>query len=614
MGKLVREKNRRFSNQLFSQENMERVLKKRLPILSWLPSYNKGTCLADAIAGITVGLTVVPQSMAYAAIVGLSPEYGLYASYLGCFVYVILGSCRQVTIGPTAIMGLLTFEACGSGFPECAVLCGFYSGIFELVVACLQLGWVVSLISEPVTIGFTNAAAVTIILSQVKSFLGLSGDKASGFLGYSKSLYDNISSFTIADTAMGILSFAVLLLLKSLPDLKSHSRKYSRAVNGCTWLVSLARNIIVVVSTSLIAFAWYDPPFQVTGEVQGGFPPIGLPHFSLPVRNNITTGNSTKAGDLEIKMGFSETFSFIGNGPIIIALISILQNVAISKSFGHGQAIDATQEMLALGVSNTLGGFFSAIPISGSFSRSAVNDASGVKTPGGGFYTGALVLLSLAFLTPSFYYIPKASLAAVIICAVMFMIEYKSLISMWQISRMDFMASIMTFCCCLLLGMEYGILIGVAISLSAVIIKSLRPHLKYELKQEIKADIQYLYIEPSIGGHFPSVEYIRSSINDLVLQYTCVNYIVIDFHLWTSWDYTSAGAFVALKEGLKKMDNFVIFTKCSPGWIQALKSAGLKDTEYVLDSGLEEGLSNLINNARALADLNRTVIDEESSS
>lgn len=177
------------------------------------------------------------------------------------------------------------------------------------------------------------------------------------------------------------------------------------------------------------------------GKVQGGFPIFSLPPFFLPTRESdplslMNHGNNSNGTYQEFSknMTFLESWSFLKAGPLIIAFISVLKNVAISKAFGSGQRVDGTQEMVALGVTNLIGGFLSSMPATASFSRSCVNEASGVKTPMAGLFTGALVSLSLGLLTEYFYFIPKASLAAVIIGAVMFMIEYDAILPMWQVS------------------------------------------------------------------------------------------------------------------------------------------------------------------------------------
>lgn len=180
-----------------------------------------------------------------------------------------------------------------------------------------------------------------------------------------------------------------------------------------------------------MAFIWNTPPFKVVGPVEGGFPSVSAPEFLLSHRP--TNDNGTLIPSDE-KYSFADTWSILKAGPVVIALLSTLQNVAISKAFGAGQAVDATQEMLALGVGSVAGSFFSAIPISSAFSRSAVCDASGVRSQLAGSFTGILVILALNFLTSSFYWIPKASLAAVVIAAVIIMIDYERVLPMWRIS------------------------------------------------------------------------------------------------------------------------------------------------------------------------------------
>lgn len=278
-----------------------------------------------------------------------------------------------------------------------------------------------------------------------------------------------------------------------------------------SWFLSISRNVIIVLLSTLTAFLWTpNPPFQLTGPVVGGFPSVEPPSFRLPY-------NSTTVDDPTSYLSVWETLtSRLGGGPLILALIAVLQNVAISKSFGAGQSIDGTQEMLALGMSNVVGSFFSSLPICGSFSRSAVNDSSGVTSQLGGLFTGILTILSLSFLTSYFYFIPKASLAAVIISAVMgMMIEFKTLKIMWKINRWDLFSFLVTFISSVLFGMEYGIMIGVGVSLAILLLKSLKPGLNSELRIDPGTGISFIYAKPDYGLHFPSVDYIRTSLAKL---------------------------------------------------------------------------------------------------
>lgn len=227
------------------------------------------------------------------------------------------------------------------------------------------------------------------------------------------------------------------------------SRK-AQLTRKLVWFLSISRNVLVVTVTTIIAYLWTTfqssgakTPFKLIGNVPAGFPSFAIPSFLLPIKSaddsngtiltSWSTFGSSGPEDQDLHT-FSETWSILKTGPLVIALIAILQNVSIAKVYGHGQRIDGTQEMISVGICNIAGSFFSAQPVSGSFSRSAVNEASGVRTSLSGLFTSAIILLSLGILTPAFTFIPKASLAAIIICALLALIEYDTFVPMWKIS------------------------------------------------------------------------------------------------------------------------------------------------------------------------------------
>ncbi|CAL8091634.1 unnamed protein product [Orchesella dallaii] len=610
----------------------KKYLTKRLPILQWLPRYRKTDVLPDVISGLSVGLTAIPQSIAYANIAGLTPEYGLYSSFISCFVYVFLGSCRQMNIGPTAVMELLVFETCGQDFPQCVVLVGFYVGCFQLLMGLFKLGAIVSLISDPVTIGFVGGAALTIGSSQIKNFLGLSGAKGKGFLDNCRKCIQNISTAKLGDSLLGISCVVILLLFKNLKDYvkPSPNTRSGTFVTKLLWILSIGRNAIVVICAAALAASLPGSPFSLTGKVKSGFPPVGPPQFDLPdfPKHDQDVGNFanftfTDESILTIfpsngTMTYWETWKELRTGPLTIALISILQNVAIAKAFGSGQTIDATQEMLTLGISHILGSFFSSMPTAGSFTRSAVNEASGVRSQFGGIVTALLVLFAMCFLTEWFQYIPKASLAAVILCAVLPMIEYGRIWPMWKISRLDVFTAIVTFSVSLLFGMEYGIVIGVITSLALYLVRPVRPRVEWSIvncnvsqkaekkgkpsqshsrsssdasllspsataqsQSESNANMDMLYhlVKPEQGFCFPSVDAIRTMINKLALRYPDIKVVAFDCQNLISMDYTSASALCSLVTALKKTGKSLVFVHCQPEWVVMMQNAGLKKPE-----------------------------------
>ncbi|XP_043280248.1 sodium-independent sulfate anion transporter-like isoform X2 [Venturia canescens] len=446
--------------------NCKRLLRRRIPITRWLPSYSGADALGDLIAGLTVGLTLIPQAIAYASLAGLSAQYGLYSSFAGSLVYILFGTCREVNIGPTAVISLLTYTYT-RGIPEYAALLCFLSGCVTIALGVLRLGFLVEFISRPVVSGFTSAVSIIVACSQIKGLLGIKIN-AERFIEIWKELYVHVNESRMPDLILSCCCIIILLILKSLKDLKTSSRMMSKLF----WLLGIGRNAIVVIISAGISY-YYEihcqpegAPFLLTGHVEKGFPSVESPPFSF-VRGNDT-------------VSFPEMISHIGSGIIVVPIISLIANVAIAKAFSRGQTMDATQEMLTLGLCNVVGSFFRSMPVSGSFSRSAVSNASGVRTPMGGLYTGLLVMLALTFLTPYFYYIPRATLSSVIICAVVFMVEFSILQPLWRSSKRDLLPALVTFLACLFASVELGILIGVAVDIGILAYFSARPKIHIE--------------------------------------------------------------------------------------------------------------------------------------
>uniref|UniRef100_G3Q5H1 Solute carrier family 26 member 11 n=1 Tax=Gasterosteus aculeatus aculeatus TaxID=481459 RepID=G3Q5H1_GASAC len=401
------------------------TLKAWLPILTWLPRYKLKWLQMDLLAGLTVGLTTVPQALAYAEVAGLPVQYGLYSAFMGGFIYTLLGTSKDVTLGPTAIMSLLCFSVVG-GQPHRAVLLSLLCGLIQAGMALLRLGFLLDFISFPVIKGFTCAAAVTIGFGQVKNILGLQGVPHEFFLEVYYTFY-KIPEARTGDVVLGLLCLAVLIMLLFMKEsLGAEGAPTCPAVaRKLVWTVATVRNALVVVASSFVAFSWNaygHPVFTVTGETSRGLPPFRPPPTSD------TTANGTV-------VSFGEIVEDFGGALAVIPFMGLLESIAIAKAFAsqNDYRIDANQELLAIGVTNIMGSFVSAYPVTGSFGRTAVNSQTGVCTPAGGIVTSVVVLLSLAFLMPAFYYIPKASLAAVIICAVAPMVDYRVIAKMWKI-------------------------------------------------------------------------------------------------------------------------------------------------------------------------------------
>lgn len=556
-------------NQLASMWTVE-SLKRRLPITKWLPCYTWSLFFHDLMAGLTVGMTAIPQGIAYAVVAGLEPQYGLYSGFMGSFLYVIFGSTKDVTVGPTAIMALMTQTYVLNFGPDFAVLLTFLSGCIITFFGLLQLGFVVDFISMPVTVGFTSAAAITIATSQLKGLFGLKG-RSDKFLDSLINFFEHIHEARLWDALLGISTIGALLIMQRLSvfrvkrnsqDPQQQPVSMPRRIIGNTlWLISLSRNAIVVIIGVLLAYILYangyEDKFSLTGKIAEGFPPIGLPPFSTTLRNET--------------VNFIEMTSTLGSSLIAIPLISILESIAIAKAFSKGKAVDATQEMIALGLGNIAGSFVRSMPVTGSFTRTAVNNASGVRTPAGGIFTGLIVLAALGLLTSTFYFIPKATLAGLIMTAMFFMIDYKVVSLLWRTKRIDLIPLGATFLCCLLLGLEYGMVIGIAVNLLILLYHSARPPVDTKWTEVNGCNV--LVVKPAQSLAFPSAEYVRAVIVADCNQHKDESQqtaVIIDganlFHI----DSTVAKVVKLLSEDLKVLGVPIYLWRWSPTVTQTL--------------------------------------------
>lgn len=542
------------------------TLKAWLPILSWLPRYKLKWLKMDLLAGLTVGLTTVPQALAYAEVAGLPVQYGLYSAFMGGFIYTLLGTSKDVTLGPTAIMSLLCFSVVG-GQPHRAVLLSLLCGLIQAVMALLRLGFLLDFISFPVIKGFTCAAAVTIGFGQVKNILGLQGIPQEFFLEVYYTFY-RIPEARIGDVVLGLLCLGLLIMLLFMKaSLGSDEAPYSscsRVARKLVWTVATMRNSLVVLAASFIAFSWdaygYHV-FTITGKTSPGLPPF------TPPPTTDTTANGTIVSFGEIVEGF-------GGALAVIPFMGLLESIAIAKAFAsqNDYRIDANQELLAIGVTNIMGSFVSAYPVTGSFGRTAVNSQTGVCTPAGGIVTSVIVLLSLAFLMPVFYYIPKASLAAVIICAVAPMVDYQVVAKMWRIRKLDLLPFLVTFLMSFW-QVQYGILGGVAASGAMLLYNIARPRIEV-------SDHGVLVMECDSGLSFPATEYLSHVIHTQALQASPPRSVVLDCHHVSTIDYSVISELRDLLRQFKLREVHLVFSRLQPSVLTVLLAADLQGLRY----------------------------------
>ncbi|KAG5673065.1 hypothetical protein PVAND_003140 [Polypedilum vanderplanki] len=470
----------------------QKTLKKRLPIIQWLPHYDKSTFLFDLVAGISVALTLIPQGIAFAIIAGISPHYGLYSCFMGSFCYAILGSCKDVTVGPTAIMALLTFSPVHQFNADFAFLGTFLTGCIIFIFGALNLGFLIQFISMPIISGFVTAGVITIGSSQVKLLLGIKSGASGDFLTSCLTIYKHIDEIRYMDTILGLTSLVLLFVLKQPTCL-------SRWPNVVKYL-TISRNALVVILGIIVSYLFYMNdmhPFELAGAIAEGIPEFQLPPFETEIN-----GQQYKFFDMVQGLGLWLFMS---------PLVSIIESIAISKTFSKGKVVDVTQEIMALGLCNVASSFFRSLPLSGALLRSAINHNSGVKTTFGGVITGCIVLLALSVLSKAFYFIPKTSLGAVMISAVFSMLNIPEIIEIYKTKRVDILPFLSTFLISLFFGLEYGILIGILINILMTLYSASRPNIDFEVEKIDNNDV--LIITPDRSVNYSSAEYFKSAVN-----------------------------------------------------------------------------------------------------
>ncbi|KAL0108508.1 hypothetical protein PUN28_015208 [Cardiocondyla obscurior] len=570
---------------MISKRKPRFTVKKYIPVLEWLPRYTRLKAVSDLIAGITLGLTMIPQSMAYAMLAERIPQYGLYSCFAGGFFYIIFGTIKEVSIGPSSLMSLLTLQYTRDMPQEFVILLCFLAGCIEFLMGVLNLGFLVDFISVPVTSGFMSAGAVIIIIAQLQGLLGLKY-KSENIADNLYKMIKNINKIQPADFALGIFSLVFLLIFRKLKDIdcscaknqKNASR--SATIKKTLWYFSIGRNALVVLISSTIAYQFEvftgSVPFRLSGKIEPGLPKVSLPPFSSQVGNQTYT--------------FIDMCAHYGIGLGILPVISVLANVAIAKAFAMGANVDATQEMLVLGLSNIAGSFVSSLPTAGAFTRSAVSSASGIQTPMAGLYSGSMALLALSFLTPYFSYIPRATLSAVLISAVLFMIDLKIIKLLWRGSKTDAIAAIGTFALAVFIGIEIGLLLGVLFNLILFIRLSTKLNL-HVTNCKTHLGNRYVMLKPNICLHYPAV----ASFCNMTMSLAENNIpLIVNCENFTNLDYTSIKGIEILSNRLNCERNRFWLLHLNSDVIKSINV--LADSEYIRLIEKDESIGDILYN------------------
>ncbi|WFE73539.1 SulP family inorganic anion transporter [Roseinatronobacter sp. S2] len=501
-----------------------------LPFLTWARHYSRADLTNDLIAAAVVTIMLIPQGMAYAMLAGLPPQAGLYGAMLPLVLYAAFGTSRALAVGPVAVVALMTAAAAGavaqSGtehYHLAALWLALLSGGMMLVLGLFRLGFIASFLSHPVISGFITAAGILIAASQLRHLLGadITGKTLPQVVPSVFSNSADISVLTVVFAAV-ILGF----LIWSRTGLASLLQRIGIAPPLAKLLGKTALLIAVVTSTGIVwALGLDERGIAILGDVPRGLPELGLPAFDF--------------GLLQLLIAPAAMIAIVG----YVESISIAQTLAAKKR----QSVDPDRELVALGLANLGAGVSNAMPVTGGLSRSIVNYEAGAATPAAGAITAVLIAMALMVLTPLMYFLPRVTLAAIIVVAVLSLLDFRALPRTWAYSRADGAAMAATMIFTLFVGVEQGLMAGVGLSLVLFLYRTSRPHMavvgqvpgteyfRNIERHNVVTDNQVFSIRVDESLYFPNARALedrvtqalsdRPALRHVVLQCAAVNYI-----------------------------------------------------------------------------------------
>lgn len=520
-------------------------LARYLPILHWGKTYSKNTLTNDMVAAVIVTIMLIPQSLAYALLAGLPAEMGIYASIAPIILYAIFGTSRALAVGPVAVVSLMTAAAIGkiavpgsSDYIVATITLAFLSGGFLILMGVFRLGFLANFLSHPVIAGFITASGIIIAASQLKHILGI---KAEGHNLYelTVSMLEHIGETNLITLGLGVS--ATLFLFWVRKGLKPLLVKlgFSKRLADIS---AKAGPVAAVAVTILIAWAFnlQDSGVALVGDVSQGLPPLTAPSFSLDLWTSL--------------IGSAVLISVIG----FVESISVAQTLAAKKR----QRIDPDQELIGLGAANLGASFTGGFPVTGGFSRSVVNFDAGADTPAAGAYTAIGLGIASLVLTPLIFFLPKATLAATIIVAVLSLVDFTILRKTWEYSKADFAAVLATILITLGLGVELGVTAGVMISILIHLYRSSRPHMavvgqvpgtehyRNVLRHKVITHPDILTIRVDESLYFANARFLEDAIYDRVAKRTNLKHVILMCPAVNSIDMSALESIDAINERL----------------------------------------------------------------
>ena len=497
-------------------------LRQYLPCLDWAERYHRRAFISDLTAAIIVTVLLIPQSLAYALLAGLPPEMGLYASILPLICYAIFGTSRTLSVGPVAVVSLMTATSVGAiaqqgtvDYATAATALALLSGLILIALGLFRFGFVTNFLSHPVVSGFITASGIIIALSQLGHILGIDG-QGQTLLALTHSLSAEITEANIFTAVIGV--FVLLFLLVCRSYLTPLLTRVGLALQKAE-MIARAAPVVAIVLTIVATMIFQ---LEAKGVALVGHVPSGLPAFSAP---HITL----------------ELIEQLALPALLISIIGFVESISVGKALGakRRQRISPNQELIGLGTANVASALSGGFPVTGGFSRSVVNFDAGAQTQAASVMTAAGIALAALLLTPALYYLPKATLAATIIVAVTTLIDVNIIKAAWRFSRTDFIAITATIAATLLFGVEIGVVSGVLASISMHLYKTTKPHFaivgtvpgtehyRNVLRHDVTTYPNLLSLRIDESLYFANAAYLEEIIYDQIAEHKDVGHVIL---------------------------------------------------------------------------------------
>jgi SulP family sulfate permease len=498
------------------------TLHRLFPILDWGKTYSRRMAANDLTAAVIVSIMLIPQSLAYAMLAGLPPQIGLYASILPLIAYAVFGTSQTMAVGPVALISLMTASIIGAAhLPDgvsavmAALTLAAMSGAMLLAMGIFRLGFIANFLSHPVISGFVTASGILIAIGQLRHILGL--PKGGGTLIETvEALITHLPQTNWQTFVIGAGSLLFLFWARS--GLGKLLARIGINRTAARFIVKAGPVVAVIITT--LASWQFDLAAQgvkIVGDIPKGLPGLSIPSFNL---------------DLIRQMALPA---------LLISIIGFVESVSIAQSLAakRRQRIDPDQELVALGASNLVAGFSGGYPVTGGFARSMVNFDAGAETPAAGLFTAFGIAAATLFLTPVLFYLPQATLAATIIVAVLTLVDLNAIRETWQYSRADFIAMMVTIVLTLGMGIEPGVVGGVAVSLALYLHRTSRPHIavvglvpgtehfRNIRRHEVVTGETVLTVRPDESLYFANCRFLEDRIYELVAENPQLKHVVL---------------------------------------------------------------------------------------